>query len=214
MRAIAAAAAALLACSAAAQDGAELFNAHGCAACHRVGLRGGSSGPDLTLAGFRRSKEWLDRWLASPRGWKPGTLMPEQGLSEGDRRALVEYLAAQTGAEWKSAKPWDGLAGIELGRTIYLRAGCVACHGTAGVGGQPNPRARGGVIAALAPLISTYTRDELRAKIRNGAVPESVAATGPLSVMPAWGRVLASNEIDALADYLLTLSSRQPGGDW
>lgn len=209
------AAAALLVCvSAAAQEGPALFDAYGCAACHRIGARGGSSGPDLTLAGFRRSKDWLDAWLLSPRAWKPGTDMPEQGISTADRRALVEYLSAQTGGAWREARPWSALTGRDRGRAIYLRAGCVACHGSAGTGGHPNPHARGGVIPALAPLISTYNRSELLAKIQNGVVTEAVSKGGPLVVMPAWRGVLTTEEMDSLVDYLLTLGVAQSRTEW
>lgn len=198
----------------AADGGAARFDAAGCRACHRVGLRGGDAGPDLTLAGVRRPKAWIETWLASPRAWKPGTLMPEQGLSAADRSALAEFLSAQRGQAWGEERPWRGAEPGEIfGRAVYVRAGCVACHGPAGGGGHPNPGARGGVIPALAPLMATYNKEELKAKVRNGVVPETGGAPAAV-VMPAWKGVLDEDELDALAGYLLSLGGSQPKSDW
>lgn len=203
-----------LAAFARADDGAALFAAHGCDSCHRVGERGGSAGPDLTLAGFRRPRGWLERWLRSPHAWKPDTLMPEQGLSDADRDALAGYLSAQKGGAWGGERPWAALTGAARGRAIYVRAGCVACHGAAGRGGHPNPGARGDVIPALAPLMGTYTSDELKRKIQDGVLPDGHDGLSPAVVMPAWKDVLSDEELDSLTAYLLSLAESQPKSDW
>lgn len=188
-------------------DGAARFDAAGCRACHRVGLYGGDAGPDLTLVGFRRPRAWIDAWLASPHAWKADTRMPEQGLSAADRAALADFLSAQKGQAWGAGRPWRGERGID-GRLVYARAGCIACHGTAGRGGHPNPGAPGDVIPALAPLMATYKPQELKNRIRQGAVSE-----GKVS-MPAWDGVLSEPELDALTDYLFSLAAIQPKSDW
>jgi mono/diheme cytochrome c family protein len=198
----------------AADPRAALFDAHGCRSCHRIGPRGGEAGPDLTLAGFRHDRAWLAEWLASPRHWRPGTRMPEQGLSAADRAALADFLSAQAGQAWAGRRPWDGLSGVAEGRTIYARAGCVACHGPAGTGGHPNPGARGGVIPALAPLMATYTAPELVAKISGGSTPDGDGTRAPAIVMPAWRTALSPAELGALADYLLTLAPKDKATDW
>ena len=194
-----------------AADAAARFDAHGCRACHKIGARGGNSGPDLTLVGHRRPKAWLEKWLASPRAYKHDTEMPEQGLSASDRAALAGFLSAQRGQAWGASRPWKAAGD---GREIYLRAGCVACHGPAGRGGHPNPGAHGGVIPALAPLMGTYTKDELISRIRRGVVPE-VHDGPPADVsMPGWDEVLDAAELGALADYLLTLARPDPKDDF
>jgi cytochrome c553 len=200
-----------LASVASAAGPAASFDAHGCRACHKIGPRGGNSGPDLTLVGHRRPKDWLERWLASPRAYKHDTGMPEQGLSAPDRAALADFLSAQRGQAWGKSRPWkaDG-----DGREIYVRAGCVACHGPAGRGGHPNPGAHGGIIPALAPLMGTYKKDELISKIKRGAVPE-VHDGPPAAVnMPGWSGVLDEAELGALANYLLTLAKTDPKDDF
>lgn len=201
--------------SARSEDGARLFDAAGCRACHRIGLRGGSAGPDLTLVGHRRPRAWLARWLQSPRAWKPDTLMPEQGLSDSDRNALADDLSSQRGQSWGDDRPWRRAGDrADAGRVIYLRAGCVACHGPSGRGGHPNPGAHGDVIPALAPLMSTYTADELKAKIRRGVTAEGRDGMTPVVAMPPWKDVLTEDELDALTKYLLSLDEGQPKSDW
>lgn len=200
----------LLACSARAIDpGAALFDAHGCRSCHTIGDRGGNAGPDLTLVGHRRPKAWIEQWLSSPRVYKHDTKMPEQGLSPADRSALALFLSAQRGQAWGDARPWR-VAGAVDGKTVYARAGCVACHGPAGRGGHPNPGGRGGWIPALPPLLATYKKDELVSKLKRGATADSDPGRVAEVDMPRWDGVLSQDELGALADYLLTLAGPGP----
>jgi len=208
-------------------DGGAVFDAAGCRACHRVGLRGGGAGPNLTLVGLRRPRPWLEAWLASPRAWKHDTLMPEQGLSAADRAALAYYLSSQQGQAWKDERPWSGrrfergwlfglwrsareeTENVRFGREIYLRAGCVACHGRGGAGGYPNNNVPGAKIPALNNVAETFTKKELVEKIRRG-VPAPLKADpkgpDPLVGMPAWGSLLDDSELDAVAAYLLAIT--------
>ncbi|TBR21061.1 c-type cytochrome [bacterium] len=202
----------LLAAAPASAGGRALFDASGCGACHAVGGKGGNSGPDLSFVGFRRSASWLDGWLRDPHAVKAATLMPRPGLSDGDRRGLVEYLASLQGADAPSgARPWDapGLAAdpVARGKVLYAKAGCVACHGPAGAGGQPNAGAKGGLIPALTSVAETYTPDELAEKVRRGSRLEAASS------MPAWGEKLDDSEVRAVAAYLLTLGAGKPRGE-
>ena len=197
-----------------AEDGAARFDAAGCRACHRVGPNGGDSGPDLTLVGVRRPRAWIENWLKSPRAWKHDTLMPDQGLSDADRGSLADFLAGQKGQAWGGLRPWASLPAADKGRAVYVRAGCIACHGVSGKGGHPNPGAHGDVIPALAPLMGTYTADELKAKIQNGVIPDGHDGMTPAVVMPAWKDVLSDDELNVLTNYLLSLAGSQPKSDW
>jgi cytochrome c oxidase subunit 2 len=87
-----------------AAEGAGVFAANGCGACHRV--RGtaadGVVGPDLTHVGSRRAigagllpndVEQFERWLGSTERLKPGVAMPHFGmLPRPQLRALAAYL--------------------------------------------------------------------------------------------------------------------------
>lgn len=205
----------LLAAAALASGPAALFDAHGCRSCHKVGYKGGNAGPDLTFVGHRRPAAWLDKWLASPRHFKPDTRMPEQGLPAADRAALAGWLSRQKGSAWGDVEPWDGVADpLRKGAMIYARAGCVGCHGPAGRGGHPNPGAHGGIIPALAPLMGTYTAAELKERVKRGVVPE-VHDGPPAEVdMPGWEGLLDESELDALTAYLLSLAQDQPKDGW
>ena len=199
--------------------GKAYFGQAGCLTCHRVGGDGGATGPDLTLVGFRHSAAWLDRWLMNPQQWKPGTLMPNTQLSPSARAAIVSYLATLKGQDWPAgAPPWDALDGAARGRQIYLRAGCVSCHGAGGIGGYPNNNVRGGKIPAVNGVAQAYTKAELIQKISAGVAapqPEISAAPAPLVAMPRWSDKLSQTDIESVADYLLTLKPDEAAKtDW
>ncbi len=85
-----------------AAQGKQIFAQGACVACHTIrGVSAGTIGPNLThfasrgsFAGavFERNPENLRRWLADPPGQKPGSLMPNLGLSSAQILALVAYL--------------------------------------------------------------------------------------------------------------------------
>lgn len=194
--------------------GKAYFTQVGCASCHRIGDEGAAVGPDLTMVGFRHSAAWLELWLENPAAWKPGTLMPNKQLSPAARSSIVAYMASLRGQDWPLAgRPWDAISEPSArGRMIYLRSGCVACHGPGGIGGYPNNNVAGGKIPSLANVSQTYTKAELVSKIKRG-VPRSQKADSagaePLVWMPAWGDVLSDADINAVASYLLSLTSAE-----
>jgi len=51
--------------------------------------------PDLRYVGWTRSKEYLERMLASPSDEVPGTYMPAVRLPESLGSSIVEYLVMQ-----------------------------------------------------------------------------------------------------------------------
>lgn len=87
-------------------DGARLFDASGCGACHAV--RGtaaaGTIGPDLTHVGgrlsiaagaFPNNAGTLAGWIADAQHLKPENLMPSfTGLAGVELRALAMWLAS------------------------------------------------------------------------------------------------------------------------
>lgn len=194
---------------AAAEAGRAFFNESGCKSCHAVGGSGGNAGPDLTLVGFRRSRAWLDLWLADPRAWKHDTLMPDFKLRPAERAALAEYLSALKAPAF-GRKPPAG------GAEVFAKAGCVACHGAMGRGGHPNNNVRGAAIAALPALAATYTKDELVTLIKRGRIPEKADPNGPepLVRMPAWEGTLSEEQISAVADFVLSLAPKEMKAEW
>ena len=104
---------ALAACNAASQTanamtggeatrGPDAIRRYGCATCHTIpGVPGaiGSIGPPLEqlarrsyIAGSPNAPEHLVAWLQHPRRVRPGTPMPEMGVTERDARDIAAYL--------------------------------------------------------------------------------------------------------------------------
>lgn len=63
-----------------------------CQACHAVGGVGGVVGPSFDGVGRRFDAAKLDAWLKDPQAVKPGTAMPNLGLSDAVRAELVTWL--------------------------------------------------------------------------------------------------------------------------
>lgn len=89
--------------SPAARSGEQVFMANQCASCHMI--RGTSAqglvGPDLThlasrrtlaSAEIRNTPAELRAWIADPQGIKPGTRMPNLGLSSAQYDEITAYL--------------------------------------------------------------------------------------------------------------------------
>jgi cytochrome c oxidase subunit 2 len=81
----------------------ELFRNKGCVACHVVnGVEGavGTVGPVLDglasreelAAGLPVTRENVAKWISDPAGMKPGTVMPDPGLSDLQVDALTDWL--------------------------------------------------------------------------------------------------------------------------
>ena len=85
-----------------AEKGKKLFQERGCAACHTIG-GGKLTGPDLAGVTKRRDEEWIKKWLKSPETMLMSdpiakemlgvymVPMPNQGLSDEDIDALIDY---------------------------------------------------------------------------------------------------------------------------
>lgn len=84
-------------------EGTALFTSKGCIACHTVQsipAARGTIGPELTkvstnsqVAGtLPMSEQSIKTWLANPPGVKPGTAMPNLGLSPQEINNLTAFL--------------------------------------------------------------------------------------------------------------------------
>ena len=82
--------------------GKELFARHACVGCHTIrGVAAGALGPDLTHFGSRAlfgaglwptTPDNVAAWIKDPPALKPGSRMPNLGLSDADAKALAVYL--------------------------------------------------------------------------------------------------------------------------
>ena len=88
------------------ENGRKAVVRYGCGSCHVIlGISGaaGKVGPDLTHIGQRAAiagalsndPETMARWIEHPQRLRPGTGMPEMGVTAGEARDITAYLYAQ-----------------------------------------------------------------------------------------------------------------------
>jgi cytochrome c oxidase subunit 2 len=85
-----------------AQQGKQVFSASACVGCHTIkGVAAGQIGPDLTHFGSRKTfaggmmavtPENVAKWVEKPEHMKPGSRMPDLGMSGDQGKALAAYL--------------------------------------------------------------------------------------------------------------------------
>jgi mono/diheme cytochrome c family protein len=76
-------------------QGAKLFWSNRCKECHTIDGKGGSSGPNLTYVGSKRSREYIVQQIKDPKSHNPNTDMPSfrSDLSEQEINAIADYLS-------------------------------------------------------------------------------------------------------------------------
>ncbi len=194
--------------------GAHDFTQFACAQCHGERGAGGVS-PDvpaltevaktLTPAQLRTI---IDHGLgesANPK--KP--YMPVWGGVISDHQAtdLIAYLRAGLPAV-PTTEPVAvpvGQGAAVAGAALYVRYGCINCHGPNGLGGVPNPQSPDKTIP---PLAGADFRGEFNTdkKIIDFIRSGSVIGRAPIVSMPHWGGIIPPAQLRALNAYLKTLS--------
>jgi mono/diheme cytochrome c family protein len=193
--------------------GAHDFTVFACAQCHGDRGRGGVSAdvPALTTVAQTltpaRLRHIIDHGLGeSANPTKP--YMPVWGSVISTRQVsdLIAFLRAGlpavATAEAPAVPQGQGLA-VE-GATLYVRDGCINCHGPNGLGGVPNPQSPDKAIPALSGVDfrkEFNTDTKIIAVIRSG----SVIGRAPIVSMPHWGGIIPSQQLQALVAYLKTL---------
>ena len=100
--------------------------------------------------------------------------------------------------------PQDQGAAVE-GAALYVRYGCINCHGPNGLGGVPNPQSPGqDHPAALRPRLPHGVQHRRRRSSRSSA-SGSVLGRAPIVSMPHWGGIIPETQLQALAAYIETL---------
>jgi mono/diheme cytochrome c family protein len=78
--------------------GKKVYDANGCANCHAIKGKGGSTGPDLTkvAAEPKHDAKWLKEKVINPKASDPDSTMPayEDTIKGKDLDALVAYLSS------------------------------------------------------------------------------------------------------------------------
>jgi mono/diheme cytochrome c family protein len=193
--------------------GAHTFVQFACVQCHGPQGRGGidpavpalkTAGQTLTAAELRHI---IDHGLGASANPKQ-PYMPVWGevISKTQVTDLVAYLKAGlppvAGAQPVSVPAGQGAA--VAGAALYVRYGCINCHGPNGLGGVPNPLSPDKTIPPLSGqgFRHDFPTDKAIADvIRSG----SVIGRAPIVSMPHWGGILSDQQIAELTAYLKTL---------
>lgn len=180
----------------AAMSGRPLFRQF-CARCHGAQAQGTGAGPPLADAGLDR--EMIE--VVVREGIPP--LMPAFGrrLRTDQIQAVADYVASLSGGstgrgaardqDAKSRQPGGDQPATTSGRFVFRRQ-CASCHGAQAEG-------RG----AAPPLANVgLSREEVATAVREGIPP----------LMPAFGRRLPPDQIQAVADYVASLNPSAAAG--
>jgi mono/diheme cytochrome c family protein len=193
--------------------GGHLFVQFACSACHGPQGRGGVSAfvpalrpiaKALTVSQLRRIINHGLGESENPR--RP--YMPVWGavISGSQVADLVAYIRAGL-PEVRFAAPVPvprGQGAAVAGAALYVRYGCINCHGPNGLGGVPNPESPD---KAIPPLSGQDFRKEFDtdAKIIDVIRSGSVIGRAPIVSMPHWGGIIPERDLQALVAYLKTL---------
>jgi mono/diheme cytochrome c family protein len=130
-----------------------------------------------------------------------GDVISKQQVSD-----LIAYLRAGLPSV-PTAEPQgipSGQGEAVAGAALYVRDGCINCHGPNGLGGVPNPQSPD---KSIPPLSGVAFRKQFNTDARIIAVIRSGSVIGraPIVSMPHWGGIIPNDQLNALVAYLKTL---------
>ena len=89
------------------EHGRQLFySRYACQSCHIIDTKTdkGYIGPTLTQVGSRLTPAWIYAWLKNPQELRPGTMEPNQNISDEDARAMTAFLMTLKGSGKQEGK--------------------------------------------------------------------------------------------------------------
>ena len=129
-------------------------------------------------------------------------------LSKTQVSNLVAYIRAGLPrvADTQPVPVPQGQGAAVAGAALYVRYGCINCHGPNGLGGVPNPQSPD---KSIPPLSGADFRHEFNtdAKITDVIRSGSVIGRSPIVSMPHWGGIIPDDQLQALVAYIKTLKS-------
>jgi mono/diheme cytochrome c family protein len=193
--------------------GAHTFNQFACSQCHGPQGEGGISPfvPALTSVGKTLTVAQLTHIINHGLGESANPkqpYMPVWGavLSTTQVSNLVAYIRAglPVVGQNEPVQVPQGQGQAVAGAALYVRYGCINCHGPSGLGGVPNPLSPDKSIPPLSGggFHHDFPTDAAIAGIiRSG----SVIGKAPIVSMPHWGGIIPQTDVAALIAYLKTL---------
>jgi len=195
--------------------GAHDFVGFACSQCHGDRGRGGVSAdvPALTTVAKEltasRLRSIIDHGLgASENPKKP--YMPVWGAVISSRQVsdIIAYLRAGLPAVPTASPPPipQGQGAAVAGSVLYVRYGCINCHGPNGLGGVPNPSSPDKAIPPLsgADFFKEFDTDQ---KITDFIRTGSVLGRAPIVSMPHWGGIIPDTQLAEFVAYIKTLKT-------
>ena len=194
-------------------SGGHIFVQFACAQCHGPQGQGGVS-PDVpALTNVAQSltpaqlRQIINHGLGeSANPTKP--YMPVWGevISRTQVNDLVAYIRAGLPSVPTAAPPVVPVSqgAAVAGSVLYVKDGCINCHGPNGLGGVPNPLSPDKTIPPLSgqDFRAQFNTDQkIIDVIRSG----SVIGKAPIVSMPHWGGIIPQAQLEALVAYLKTL---------
>jgi cbb3-type cytochrome oxidase cytochrome c subunit len=120
--------------------GRDLVRMYGCFGCHRIpgyeDVR--RVGPDLTTVASKLDADWVKRWLAEPRAFKPEARMPQfwfnsnnsgpdaEARNNTEIAAITEFLFSRSRPNPLVPARTNG--NLERGEQLVSNVGCLGCH--------------------------------------------------------------------------------------
>jgi mono/diheme cytochrome c family protein len=193
--------------------GAHTFVQFGCVDCHGMQGRGGvdPAVPALQTVGRTLTVAQLTHIIDHGLGESANPTLPYmpvwgEVISKTQVSDLVAYIRAGLPpvADTQPVSVPEGQGAAVAGAALYVRYGCINCHGPNGLGGVPNPLSPDKTIPVLSGQAFRHqfnTDAKIAAVIRSG----SVIGRAPIVSMPHWGGILSDQQIAELIAYLKTL---------
>ncbi len=193
--------------------GAHTFVQFACVQCHGMQGKGGvdPAVPALKTVGHSLTVAQLTHIIDHGLGESANPKQPYmpvwgQVLSKTQVSDLVAYIRAglPAVADTQPVAVPAGQGAAVAGAGLYVRYGCINCHGPNGLGGVPNPLSPDKSIPPLSGQGFRHdfpTDKAIAAVIRSG----SVIGRAPIVSMPHWGGILSARQITELIAYLKTL---------
>ncbi len=193
--------------------GAHTFVQFACVQCHGMSGQGGVDPAVPPLDTIKQSltvaqlSHIIDHGLGESANPKQ-PYMPVWGqvMSKTQVSNLVSYIRAGLPpvSDTDPVPVPVGQGDAVAGAALYVRYGCINCHGPNGLGGVANPLSADTVIPPLSGqgFRHDFPTDKAIADvIRSG----SVIGKAPIVSMPHWGGILSDKQIAQLIAYLKTL---------
>jgi mono/diheme cytochrome c family protein len=193
--------------------GAHTFVQFACVQCHGFRGRGGvdPAVPALTTAGHSLTVAQLTHVINHGLGESANPkqpYMPVWGevISATQVHDLVAYIRAglPSVSDTEPVVIPRGQGPAVAGAALYVRYGCINCHGPNGLGGVSNPLSADKSIPPLSGggFRHDFPTDQaIAVVIRSG----SVIGRAPIVSMPHWGGIIPPQDVQSLVAYLKTL---------